>query len=90
MFGAEYKGKASEICANLNNMGLSFIRTDKDVHGGSIVPCCQFANPPCPFKDYRCVAPPSDYPVFPDDSSALSLLPSFILSLGVVSLLAVL
>ena len=67
VFGAEYKGNSKKVCNALNNMGYSFIRTDLNVDATSLVPCCSYANPPCPLKPAYCVPPPADYPVYPDD-----------------------
>lgn len=87
VFGAEYKGDASKICPDLNSLQLSFIRTDIDVHGGNIIPCCQYLDPPCPIKSYNCVSRPSSYPVYPDDSGASSLFVSFFFVLATVVLI---
>jgi hypothetical protein len=51
-------------------MGYSFIRTDLNVDAGSMVPCCQFATPPCPMMDSWCALPPGDYPVYPEDTAS--------------------
>lgn len=73
VFGAEYKGTASKICNGLNGMNYSFIRTDLNVDGTYLIPCCQYENPPCPLKPYRCARPPGDYPIYPEDTTAGAL-----------------
>eukprot|EP00026_Physarum_polycephalum_P011499 Phypoly_transcript_11729.p1 GENE.Phypoly_transcript_11729~~Phypoly_transcript_11729.p1 ORF type:complete len:251 (+),score=27.31 Phypoly_transcript_11729:368-1120(+) len=92
VFGAEYKGNAKKICKNLNNMGFSFLRTDLNVDAGSMVPCCQFAVPPCPLRDSWCALPPGDYPVYPDDnmtmySSSSHLFISLTLLVGAITII---
>lgn len=80
VFGAEYKGAASDICPQLNSMQLSFIRTDDNVNGKNDILCCEYSSPKCPVIPLSCSPVPTNYPVFPDDSSSSSLSSSLFVS----------